>query len=104
LLRRKNREERTTGLDFAWRAAISGVNAMAMEGPEIERLIKQAFPEAQVIVVDMAGDGDHFAARITSAAFKGKSRVQQHKMVYDALQGQMGGALHALALETLVPK
>ncbi len=77
---------------------------MAMEGPEIERLIKQAFPEAQVIVVDMAGDGDHFAARITSESFKGKSRVQQHKMVYDALQGQMGGALHALALETLVPK
>lgn len=77
---------------------------MAMEGPEIERLIKQAFPEAQVIVVDVAGDGDHFAARITSEAFKGKSRVQQHKMVYDALQGRMGGALHALALETLVPK
>lgn len=76
---------------------------MAMEGPEIERLIKQAFPEAQVIVVDMAGDGDHFAARITSEAFKGKSKIQQHKMVYDALQGQMGGALHALALETIVP-
>jgi len=77
---------------------------MAMEGPEIERLLKQAFPEAQVIVVDMAGDGDHFAARITSGAFRGKSRVQQHKMVYDALEGQMGGALHALGLETLVPK
>jgi stress-induced morphogen len=77
---------------------------MAMQGPEIERLIKQAFPEAQVIVVDMAGDGDHFAARITSEAFKGKSRIQQHKMVYDALQGQMGGVLHALALETIVPK
>ena len=76
---------------------------MAMVGTEIERLIKQAFPDAHVIVVDMAGDGDHFAARITSTVFKGKSRVQQHKMVYDALQGQMGGALHALALETLVP-
>jgi stress-induced morphogen len=78
--------------------------AMAMVGSEIERLIKKAFPEAQVVVVDLAGDGDHFAARITSEAFKGKSRVQQHKMVYDALQGQIGGALHALALETAAPK
>lgn len=76
---------------------------MAMVGPDIEHLIKQAFPDAHVIVVDMAGDGDHFAARITSTQFKGKSRIQQHKMVYDALQGHMGGALHALALETLVP-
>ncbi len=77
---------------------------MAMVASEIERLIKEAFPAAQVIVVDLAGDGDHFAARVTSETFKGKSRVQQHKMVYDALQGQMGGALHALALETIVPK
>jgi stress-induced morphogen len=78
--------------------------AMAMVGTEIERLIKQALPDAQVIVVDMAGDGDHFAARVTCAAFKGKSRVQQHQMVYAALQGQMGGALHALALETMATK
>jgi stress-induced morphogen len=77
---------------------------MAMVGTDIERLIKEAFPGAQVIVVDLAGDGDHFAARVTSESFKGKSRIQQHKMVYDALQGQMGGALHALALETIVPK
>lgn len=77
---------------------------MAMVGSEIERLIRQAFPDAQVIVVDMAGDGDHFGARVTSAAFKGKSRIEQHKMVYDALQGQMGGTLHALALETAVPQ
>lgn len=77
---------------------------MAMAGPDIERLIKQAFPDAQVIVVDLAGDGDHYGARVTSAAFVGKSRIQQHKMVYDALQGQMGGALHALALETSAPK
>ena len=77
---------------------------MAMVGSEIERLIKQAFPDAQVIVADLAGDGDHFAARVTCEAFKGKSRIQQHRMVYDALQGQMGGALHALALETAVPK
>lgn len=76
---------------------------MAMIGSEIERLIKEAFPDAQVIVVDLAGDGDHYAARITSEAFKGKSRIQQHQMVYGALKGQMGGALHALALETLMP-
>jgi stress-induced morphogen len=77
---------------------------MAMAGSEIERLIKEAFPGAHVVVVDLAGDGDHFGARITSEAFKGKSRVQQHKMVYAALQGQMGGVLHALALETSAPK
>ena len=76
---------------------------MAMVGSEIERLIKEAFPNAHVVIVDMAGDGDHFGARITCEAFKGKSRLQQHKMVYDALQGHMGGALHALALETVVP-
>jgi stress-induced morphogen len=77
---------------------------MAMIGSEIERLIRQGFPDAHVVVVDLAGDGDHFAARVASQAFKGKSRIEQHKMVYAALQGQMGGALHALALETSVPK
>lgn len=77
---------------------------MAMAGDEIERLIKAAFPDAQVIVVDLAGDGDHYAARVTSEAFRGLSRVKQHQMVYEALQGQMGGALHALALETSAPK
>jgi stress-induced morphogen len=82
----------------------AGVNAMAMAGPDIERLIKEAFPDAQVIVVDLAGDGDHYGARVTSAAFVGKSRIQQHQMVYNALQGHMGGVLHALALETVVPK
>ncbi|MGA2894551.1 MAG: BolA family transcriptional regulator [Xanthobacteraceae bacterium] len=76
---------------------------MAMVRAEIERLIKQAFPDGEVAVVDLAGDGDHFAARVTSAVFKGKSRIQQHSMVYDALQGHMGQALHALALETIVP-
>jgi len=80
------------------------VYTMAMAGPDIERLIKQAFPDAQVIVVDLAGDGDHYGARVTSAAFAGKSRIQQHQMVYNALQGHMGGALHALALETAAPK
>jgi len=82
----------------------AGANAMAMAGPDIERLIKQAFPDAHVVVVDLAGDGDHYGARVTSAAFAGKSRIQQHQMVYAALQGQMGGALHALALETVAPK
>ena len=77
---------------------------MAMAGPDIERLIKEALPDAQVIVVDLAADGDHYGARVTSAAFIGKSRIQQHQMVYNALQGHMGGALHALALETAVPK
>jgi stress-induced morphogen len=77
---------------------------MAMTGPEIERLIKEAFPEAQVTVVDLAGDGDHFGARIAARAFAGKSRIQQHQMVYAALKDQIGGTLHALALETIVPK
>ena len=77
---------------------------MAMAGPEIERLIRQAFPDAKVVVADLAGDGDHYAARIASGAFMGKSRIEQHKMVYAALQGQMGGALHALALETSILK
>ena len=77
---------------------------MAMAATDIERMIKEAFPDASVVIADLAGDGDHYAARITSAAFVGKSRVQQHQMVYSALKGQMGGALHALALETLLPK
>jgi stress-induced morphogen len=76
---------------------------MAMSGSEIERLIREAFPDAHVVVVDLAGDGDHYAARVTSKAFEGKSRVQQHQMVYQALKGEIGGALHALALETAVP-
>ena len=77
---------------------------MAMAASDIEQLVKEAFPDARVVIVDLAGDGDHYAARITSGAFKGKSRVQQHQMVYAALKGQMGGVLHALALETLVPE
>ncbi|MDE2577758.1 MAG: BolA family transcriptional regulator [Hyphomicrobiales bacterium] len=76
---------------------------MAMESAEIERLIKAAFPDAKVEISDLAGDGDHYAATVISEAFRGKSRVQQHQMVYAALQGNMGGALHALALTTNVP-
>ncbi len=76
---------------------------MAMTGPEIEKLIKDALPNAQVTIVDLAGDGDHYAARVTSEAFRGLSKVRQHQLVYHALKGQMGGALHALALETRMP-
>ena len=75
---------------------------MAMPAAEIERLIVAAFPDARVEVKDLAGDGDHYAATVVSSAFRGKSRVQQHRMVYGALEGQMGGALHALALRTAV--
>ncbi len=73
---------------------------MAMEATEIERLIKLALPDAKVDIRDLAGDGDHYAATVVSPSFKGKSRVQQHQLVYGALQGQMGGVLHALALQT----
>ena len=76
---------------------------MAMAAADIERLIKERFPDALVSIDDLAGDGDHYAATIVSEAFRGKSRVEQHKLVYDALKGQMGGALHALALKTKAP-
>ncbi len=77
---------------------------MAMNAGEIEALIKAALPDAKVTIRDLAGDGDHYAAEVVSASFKGKTRVQQHKLVYDALRGNMGGALHALALQTSVPE
>ena len=77
---------------------------MAMVASDIEALIKQAMPDAVVTIDDLAGDGDHYAATVVSTAFKGKSRVQQHQLVYAALQGRMGGALHALALNTSAPK
>lgn len=76
---------------------------MPMDAGEIERLIKTAIPDAKVAIRDLAGDGDHYAATVTSEAFRGKSRVQQHQMVYQALQGNMGGVLHALALQTQAP-
>ncbi|MET3890637.1 MAG: BolA family transcriptional regulator [Hyphomicrobiales bacterium] len=77
---------------------------MAMDAHDIEAMIKAALPDAIVEIKDLAGDGDHYAATVTSAAFKGKTRVQQHQMVYAALQGNMGGVLHALALTTSVPQ
>lgn len=76
---------------------------MAMNAAEIEALIKAALPDAQVTIEDLAGDGDHYAATVISPAFKGLSRVKQHQLVYAALQGRMGGALHALALQTSAP-
>lgn len=76
---------------------------MPMPASEIERLIKTKLPDATIEIRDLAGDGDHYAAHVVSEAFKGKSRVQQHQMVYDALGGRMGGVLHALALTTAAP-
>ncbi len=77
---------------------------MAMDAADIEKMIKDAMPDAQVTIRDLAGDGDHYAAEIVSSAFEGKNRVQQHQMVYAALKGKMGGELHALALQTSAPK
>lgn len=77
---------------------------MPMNADDIERLIRQRLPDASVTINDLAGDGDHYQAIVVSKAFKGKSRVEQHQMVYEALSGQMGGALHALALQTSAPK
>jgi stress-induced morphogen len=73
---------------------------MGMPATEIEKLIKEAFPDAEVTITDLAGDNDHYAAMVTTSAFKGKNRVQQHQMVYAALKGRMGGVLHALSLQT----
>lgn len=76
---------------------------MAMTAAEIEGYIRQAFPDAQVKIDDLAGDGDHYACTVVSEAFRGLSRVKQHQLVYDSLQGHMGGTLHALALKTATP-
>lgn len=76
---------------------------MPMSANDIQQMIKEALPDAEVTIEDLRGDGDHYAALVVSKEFEGKSRVQQHKMVYDALQGKMGGQLHALALQTAVP-
>ena len=76
---------------------------MAMAANQIEAMIKAALPDANVTITDLAGDGDHYSAHVVSSAFTGKSRVAQHKLVYDALGGRMGGELHALQLTTAVP-
>lgn len=75
---------------------------MGMTAVEIEKFIKDAIPDAEVTIIDLAGDDNHWSAVVTSAAFKGKTRVQQHQMVYAALKGNMGGVLHALQLQTQV--
>lgn len=76
---------------------------MPMNAGDIEKMIKAGIPDAEVTIRDLAGDGDHYAAEVVAESFRGKSRVQQHQMVYNALQGNMGGVLHALALQTSVP-
>lgn len=76
---------------------------MAMAAEEIESMIKSALPDARVEITDLAGDGNHYAARVVSESFRGWPRVKQHKAVYDALGGRMGGVLHALQLTTAIP-
>jgi stress-induced morphogen len=76
---------------------------MPMAAADIEKLIREALPDAAVKIDDLRGDGDHYACHVTSALFQGKSRVQQHQMVYAALKGRMGGELHAMALQTALP-
>jgi stress-induced morphogen len=77
---------------------------MPMSAADLEAELRAAFPDAEIAIEDLAGDGDHYRARITSAAFTGLTRVRQHQLVYAALKGKVGGALHALALETAAPK
>ena len=77
---------------------------MAMEAAAIAAMIKEALPDAEVTIEDLRGDGDHYAALVVSPIFRGKSRVQQHQIVYAALKGKMGGELHALALQTATPE
>ena len=78
--------------------------AMAMAANDIERLIRARIPDAEVTIRDLAGDGDHYAATVIAESFRGKSRVQQHQIVYEALKAEMGGRLHALALQTGTPR
>ncbi len=97
------------GLTAASAIIISAVrpgvrSVMAMAATEIEAMIRAALPDARISVEDLAGDGDHYAATVTSEAFRGLSRVKQHQLVYAALRGRMGGELHALALQTSAPE
>ena len=77
---------------------------MPMTAGQLEQMIRTALPDSKVDITDLRGDGDHYAAHVVSKTFAGKTRVQQHQMVYDALEGKMGGVLHALSLTTLTPK
>ncbi|MEM1132772.1 MAG: BolA family transcriptional regulator [Pseudomonadota bacterium] len=76
---------------------------MPMQAEDIEKMIREAIPDAEVTITDLAGDGDHYAAHVVSESFRGMTRVNQHKTVYAALDGRMGGVLHALQLTTAVP-
>ena len=76
---------------------------MPMEAGDIERLIREGIPDAHVEITDLAGDGDHYSARVVSETFRGLPRVKQHQRVYEALGGRMGGVLHALQLTTAIP-
>ena len=77
---------------------------MPMSATDLERQLREAFPDAQIVIEDLAGDGDHYRAKIVDVGFSGMPRIRQHQMVYAALKGKMGGELHALALETSAPK
>jgi stress-induced morphogen len=83
---------------------MDGRTLMAMQAADIKALIEEALPDAKVVIEDLAGDGDHYAASVVSEAFRGISRVKQHQIVYAALRGRMGGELHALALQTSAPE
>jgi stress-induced morphogen len=90
---------------YAVQAGTNGARrVMAMDAGDIERLIRARIPDADVTIQDLAGDGDHYKATVIAESFRGKSRVQQHQVVYDALKAEMGGKLHALALQTGTPE
>src|SRR3569623_589121 len=95
---------RITHICYKHSAVCRGDPGMPMDARDIETMIKAAIPDATVTIRDLAGDGDHYAATVISESFRGKSRVQQHQIVYQSLKGQMGGVLHALALQTGVPE
>src|SRR5215467_13750534 len=101
---RNSRLRTRLGCRVTWRMAERRGRAMAMDAATIERLIKESLPDAQVSIEDLRGDGDHYAAHVVSNAFRGKTRLQQHQMVYQALRGRMGNELHALALQTGAPE
>src|SRR6516164_8386965 len=102
-IRALRERRRRVGREPGTRGITRRQTGMPMDARDIEQMIKAAIPDAEVTIRDLAGDGDHYAATVISESFRGKSRVQQHQIVYQSLQGQMGGVLHALALQTGVP-
>jgi len=91
-------------VEVGWRSKFTREPRMPMAASDIERLIRARIPDADVTIRDLAGDGDHYAATVIAESFRGKSRVQQHQIVYEALKAEMGGKLHALALQTGTPE